>query len=398
LFEGGGQPSTRVVDVIASRFERLPPVARKVLQSLALLGEATSARIEAVIGEHVDEQTWRSLLSRWWIVEREGTLSIAHELLREVVESETSAAVRTELAQRILDVVSDLPIEVRALLASHSDEAAQALLLLEAVADRASARGDELGAVLALRRGLERARREVQRGEIDEPERAMAIFARKLGDALARAGEVSEAEGVLREALELVQRGSLDCIRLQLVLARALFGRGRVVEATRVVDDALRGARKLGAHALTAELCLLRSEFDWSQGGLSEAVAQLRAADAALEELDRTSHDPRSVTKQRIEVWLRLAHALVAAGQHSAAQSTLSEAASAAQRSGLIADLARCEAARAEVAASQGDFDTAEGLWRRAAATALDCGDVSAAQAYRAAAEKTRSSVQVTAS
>jgi serine/threonine protein kinase/tetratricopeptide (TPR) repeat protein len=390
MFEGGAQPASRVVDVVASRFDRLPPVARKVLQALALVGEGAPARIEAVIGEPVDEQTWRSLQSRWWIIDNKGTLSIAHELIREVVESATSAAVRADLARRILDETSDLPIEVRALLAAHADEAAQALLLLETVADRANARGDELGAVLALRRGLERSRRELHRGEIDDPERAMTIFARKLGDALARAGEVAEAEGVLREALELAPRGSQDFIRLQLVLARALFGRGRVAEATRVADDALRGARKLNAHSLTAELTQLRADFDLNQGVPFEAVAQLRAADAALEEVERTTHDPRSVSRQRIDVWLRMAKALVAAGQHSAAESALSEATSAAHRSGLFADLARCEAARADVAASQGDVDTAEGLLRRAAASALDCGDVAAAQLYRATAEKIR--------
>jgi len=390
LFEGGGQPASRVVDVVASRFDRLPPVARKVLQVLALVGEASPARVESIIGESVDEQTWRTLSSRWWITDNKGTLSIAHELIRDVVESATSAAVRADIARRVLDEDAQLALEVRALLAAQADEAAQALLLLETVADRANARGDELGAVLALRRGLERARLELHRGEIDDPERAMTIFARKLGDALARAGEVAEAEGVLREALELAPRGSQDSIRLQLVLARALFGRGRVSEATRVADDAMRVARKLNAHALTAELCQLRADFDSNQGVHSEAIAQLRAADAALEELERSSHDPRSVAKNRIEVWLRLAKALVAAGQSSGAESPLTEAISAAHRAGLFSDLARCEAVRGEIAAQQGDFEAAEGLFRRAEDTAMGCGDIAAAQQFREAAERLR--------
>lgn len=390
MFEGGGQPASRVVDVIASRFDRLPPVARKVLQALALVGEASPSRLESIIGESVDDQTWRSLLSRWWIVDNKGTLSISHELVRDVVESATSAAVRADIARRVLDEDAQLALEVRALLAAQADEAAQALLLLETVADRANARGDELGAVLALRRGLERSRRELHRGEIDDPERAMTIFARKLGDALARAGEVAEAEGVLREALELAPRGSQDAIRLQLVLARALFGRGRVAEATRVADDALRGARKLNAHALTAELCQLRADFDSHQGASLEAIAQLRAADSALEELERTTHDPRSVARQRIEVWLRLAKALVVAGQSSSAEGPLTEATAASHRAGLFSDLARCEAARGEIAAQQRDFEAAESLFRRAEQTAMDCGDIAAAQLYRAAGDQAR--------
>ena len=64
-------------------------------------------------------------------------------------------------------------------------------------------RGDEPAAVNALRRGLDLSRRELYRGELDDPMRAMAIFGRKLGDALSQSGNYADAEGVLREALDM---------------------------------------------------------------------------------------------------------------------------------------------------------------------------------------------------
>jgi serine/threonine-protein kinase len=390
-YEGGGQIQTRLVDLVVARFDRLPPGARRILQALALIGESDTKTLESVVGESIDEQTWRSLFTRWWIVDQGGRLRITHELIREVVESGTSAAVRSDLAVKILDCAKDLPIEVRALLASQADEAAQALLLLETVGDRAIARGDDVGAVQALRRGLDRARRELHRGEIDDPERAMLIFARKLGESLARAGEVTEAEGVLREALEMAVRGTVDHARLLLSLARALFGRGRVAEASKSIDEALREARKLNAHQLTAELSSVRADFDIAQGATIEAIAQLRAADAALHEQERHSHDIRAVIKLRIEIWLRLARALAETMQDSAADAVLRDATSAAHRMNLTADIGRCEALRAEIASKEGDLLGAASWWDRAAKSAGSCGDVIAEREYRQLADKMKS-------
>ncbi|MDP3275862.1 MAG: protein kinase [Deltaproteobacteria bacterium] len=386
IFEGGNAPLPRTVDLISARFDQLPPVARKVLQALALIGASTLEALDLIIGERVDEQTTKPLLARWWIVEHEKCLQVSHEFIRDVVESATSAAVRTDLARRALDGCPNLALETRALLSTHTNEPAQALLLLETVADRATLRGDDLGAVHALRRGLDRARRELHRGELDDPERAMVIFARKLGDALARAGEVAEAEGVLREALELAPRHSVDYTRLECLLARALFGRGRVAEATRVTDGAIRTARKLKEFSLLAELSLLRADFDLAQELPFEAVAQLQAANAALDELSKTSLDPSQYLRTRVDVWLRMADALIAGGQLAAAEAPLRDAASAAHLASRPLEVARCEAALASLAGKRGNVEQSSSLYRRAATTALENGDADASDRYSAAA------------
>ena len=80
--------------------------------------------------------------------------------------------------------------------------------------------------MLALRRGLDLARREIFRGELDDPMRAVLIFSRKLGEALARTGDVTDAEGVLREALDLAGPSGKDRARV-LGVARLRGARAR---------------------------------------------------------------------------------------------------------------------------------------------------------------------------
>jgi tetratricopeptide (TPR) repeat protein len=274
--------------------------------------------------------------------------------------------------------------------AEYGDDPFQALVLLERVGDRAAARGDDLGAALVLRRGLERARRELGRGEIDEPERAIAIFARKLGDALVRAGEAAEAEGVLREALELVPWTDIECAKQQGALARALYARGRQPDAMRAIDEAVKAARRLGNRAVAVELTMTRAELESASGNANEAVLQLRAADELLREAilastQTISHARRggvidtsseiALTKMRAEVLLRLARALRIAGDEHGAAEPLVEAREIADRLGLLAERMRCEAEGAERAECLGDLRIAGAAWRRAADRALELGD-----------------------
>ena len=66
-----------------------------------------------------------------------------------------------------------LPLEARALHAYNAQDSFEALMLLEQVADRAAARGDVMGCIIALRRGLDLARR------ADLPRRARRPHARR---------------------------------------------------------------------------------------------------------------------------------------------------------------------------------------------------------------------------
>jgi serine/threonine-protein kinase len=127
-------------------------------------------------------------------------------------------------------------------------------LLLEQVAERAAARGDSQTEVLALRRGLEIARQEISRGELDDPLRAVLIFSRKLGTSLTRAGDFADAEGVLREALDIAGPSSTDRARVLDALAHVAHGRRRGSEAIVYIDQAIETATASGAHDLLSRL------------------------------------------------------------------------------------------------------------------------------------------------
>jgi len=193
------------------------------------------------------------------LVGEEG-IRASHPLVREVTLATIPAAVRRELhgGAAILCDERDLPIEVRALHESWGGTTFQALLLLERVSAQAGSRGDNQGAIMALRRALELARRELFRGELDDPMRAVLIFSRKLGEALARGGQFTDADGVLREALDVAGPSGRDRAAVLGALAHVAHGRDRRQEARDYLREALDIASRSGAHELVTSLETLR--------------------------------------------------------------------------------------------------------------------------------------------
>jgi hypothetical protein len=224
LNEGGTEPPNRLADLIAHRLGTLQPAARQVLQALAVLGDrADIDSMGVLLGEDVDVKASLDLVGEGDMIERAGEqVLLRHPLFREVILLATPAGVRVELHRRTIRLFDKqgAPIEARALHAYHSQESLEALLLLEQIAERAMTRGDETAAINALRRGLDLSRRELYRGELDDPMRAMAIFGRKLGEALTQAGNYADAEGVLREALDMTGPSGIDRTQILAALAR----------------------------------------------------------------------------------------------------------------------------------------------------------------------------------
>jgi serine/threonine-protein kinase len=165
-------------------------------------------------------------------------------------------AVRRELHEKALFCCEKLaaPIEARALHAYFAQDSFQALLLLEQIAERARVRDDPQSEILALRRGLEIARQEISRGELDDPLRAVLIFSRKLGAALTRSGNYADAEGVLREALDIADPSGPDRAEVLAALAEVNQGRQRSAEAMVYLDQAIEAAKRSGAYELATSL------------------------------------------------------------------------------------------------------------------------------------------------
>ena len=256
--DGAADPPRRLADLIALRVDTLGPNARRALQALATLGDGVEKSLISELlpnVEHLD-QAIDELVKSGMVVAFEDKLGSSHPLLRDIVLAGIPAAVRRELHKKALAVGDKLqaPLEARAQHAYYAGDSFQALLLLEQVADRAAARGDTSGEILALRRGLEIARQEISRGELDDPLRAVLIFSRKLGACLARSGSYGDAEGVLREALDLAGPSGAERARVLQALAQVAHGRQRAKEAVGYIDQAIEAAKQSGAHELATTL------------------------------------------------------------------------------------------------------------------------------------------------
>jgi serine/threonine-protein kinase len=254
--EGGTNPPPKLADIVAQRIAMLAPNARHTLQALAVLGDRVSP---ALLSEFLPKSD--DLSDALAILETRGmlwcsgeTISIDHPLLHDVVLAGIPAAARRELHSRALAILARLgaPLEARAQTAYYAEDSFEALLMLEQVAEHAAQRGDNETEILALRRGLELARREIARGELDDPLRAVVIFGRKLGAALTRAGNYSDAEGVLREALDCAGPSNAERARLLGALAVVARGRDRNSDARAQLEAAIEAARSSGDRELEA--------------------------------------------------------------------------------------------------------------------------------------------------
>jgi serine/threonine protein kinase len=256
--EGGSDPPPRLADLISHRMATLEPRARRVLQALGVLGDIIEPDAIAEVLGRPDGvlETLGALVTAGMVESLGRAYSLSHPLIREIVLGAIPAEVRRELHSRAVRVYEkrEAPIEARALHAYYAQDSLEALLLLEQVAERALARDDVAAGVDALRHALELSRADVYRGELDDPLKAVAIFARKLGDALIRGGAFSDAEGVLREALHVAGPTGAEHAHLLASLARVAHGRERSEEAFGFIDEAIEVARKSGSHELLSTL------------------------------------------------------------------------------------------------------------------------------------------------
>jgi tetratricopeptide (TPR) repeat protein len=80
------------------------------------------------------------------------------------------------------------------------------------------------------------------------------IFGRKLGAALTRAGQHADAEGVLREALDIAEPTGRDRAQVLEALAHVARNRGRGTEAIGYIEQAIGAAEKSGERELLSSL------------------------------------------------------------------------------------------------------------------------------------------------
>jgi hypothetical protein len=265
--EGGVDPPPRLGDVVALRLERLPADRRRALQALAVLGDATPAsQLSAALadGNGLHDLLGELHEGHWLVRPTDGTLCM-HPLVREITLGSTPAEVRRRLHARARQsaalVKRGTPLEAHAAHAIMAQQPFEALMLLEQVASRAAVRGDFEGSIVALRAGLDLARHELAHDELDDPVSAALWFACRLGDALGLAGEPTQADGVLREALDLAGPAAALRPRLLASLANVAFDRGRHAVAHATLEEAKRLAAERGRRDWVSAFGRLRDEW-----------------------------------------------------------------------------------------------------------------------------------------
>jgi serine/threonine protein kinase len=250
--EAGTHPAPQLAALMAQRAELLSVDARHTLHALAVWGDGANLSLLARIAPpSTDLASGTAALERARLIKVDSTgLCFSHQLMRRVVLSSIPLGRKRELFARCRELRPDAPLEVRADDAMNGGSAFEALALLDQLGARRGAHGDADGSVNALRKALDVARREIHRGEIDDPATAVLVFSRKLAEALVISRRWTDADGVLREALGNAPPRSEHRAHLLGVMAHVANARRQPQEARQYLDEALRVARQSDARAL----------------------------------------------------------------------------------------------------------------------------------------------------
>ncbi|MCB9598650.1 MAG: protein kinase, partial [Sandaracinaceae bacterium] len=342
-FEGDETLPPRLADAVVGRLERLDVQARRLMQVVCVLGDRAPLAWVQEMARDDEIEALGGLQSAGLLVLDGQSVMVCHPFVRELVESSTPAEHRKQLHATALQIAAGdgAPLEVRAEHAWRAAEPMSALLLLEQMGDTALRRGDGLAAVLAFRRGLELARRELLMTGETALDRAIVTFSRKLGDAMDRAGESTAADGVLREALELAGPADGERTSMLLLLSRVALGRNRQRDATRFLGQALELAAQQKDRAGEARAHYALGRLRLGDGDARTALGTLEKAVALS--LDRDRDAPFLV-----DAHLARAEAMRAVGDPAAARAALDKAREAAERVGASALIAKVVAAMAD--------------------------------------------------
>ncbi|MBK6516142.1 MAG: protein kinase [Polyangiaceae bacterium] len=129
--------------------------------------------------------------------------------------------------------------------ATESGDPGAALVFLEQIATDRLKAGDPNGAILALKRGIDLARADLDNGELDDPIRVVAIFSGKLGEAYFEASEPANATRALKDALAL-SRNADERARTWTLLSRVAKSQGHDEEASSYLESASREVASSG--------------------------------------------------------------------------------------------------------------------------------------------------------
>jgi tetratricopeptide (TPR) repeat protein len=234
-----------------------------------------------------------------------------HILIQEAAYRATPKSVRADLHARFADwleaTAGDRILEVEEILGYHLDQAyryraelgetgdglpalaGRAFAKLSAAGRRALARGDVSAAVKLLRRAASL--------PTEASEDRLAVMP-ELAEALMELGDLSEAAGVIDEAIEEAERAGLSGLRAHAVVVRLLLmgmtdPKERSRAALQQLDEVIPTFEALGddlglarSWRLLAEVHMNRARYADADDALERAVRHARRAGAAWEEAE----------------------------------------------------------------------------------------------------------------
>jgi serine/threonine-protein kinase len=369
----------RLADAVAQRMQRLSLPARRVLQAACVLGNRCHRDQLLGLAELGDHAGFEQLKGAGLLVEQDGSVEVVHPFIRDLVEASIPAEARKALHVRALDAEAeaDAPLEVRAHHAYGGGETLTALMLLERTGDMAFERGDAVSAVPAYRQALDLVRRELLESGEMSLEGAVASFSCKLGNALARIGDVTGAEGVLREGLEFTEAKSATRALILLGLGRVVATRKRLRDAYRMLGEALEIAIQRDDQGIQAAIHLAIGELRVTDANLVGAVGSFSAA---VQRLSAPSGDAIALASAAV----KLATVLARGTDQTAARDALIRAQEISADADAPCLQAQCLAAQGELREGQGDHAGAQACLRMAWQLVAQAGDADAAIEYAA--------------
>jgi len=380
-------PPPRLADAILQRIERLDVEAQRLLQAAAVLGRTCELdALRAVSAndglEGLDELAGNSL------TQLDGSkVSIVHPFIADLVAASIPAEARRAIHLRAYQVLSEAraPQEVRAVHAFHGVDPVSSLVVLEKAGDASMARGDHLGAVLQYRRALELARRQTLESGDTVYDRAIATFSRKLGEALARSGDASGADGVLREALDLTAPKSVDRAKMMLSLGRIASRRDRPRDAMRQYGQALELVAGVEP-SVESHLQVAIGRIRRIEGDPHHAANAYRRALELFAEINATAD---TIARTRLE----LADALTAAGDHEGAANELARVEADSRANGRTSLVARAVGMLGSIDELAGRARDAQVRYEEAASLAAKAGDAPGYRRWLSASKTLRASI-----
>jgi len=378
-----------LAEAVMRRIDVLDIVSRRVLQAAAVLGEKVSFDALKELVQHEDLSALAKLKERELLRQTDNGYAFSHPYLRDLVAASTPAETRKLLHARALEWASHHgePLEVRAEHAFRSGDELAALMLLERMGQEALKRGDPRAGMLAFRRGLELARREMLEKGNESLDPAIVSFSRQLGEAMLWHGDVTAAAGVLNEAFQLAGPRSLERARMTLLLGRVAERRDRPREAVRQLGLAAELAEQLKNPFLEARAMWAMSRVRKSEG---DVLGAHNALSRAAERL--VASEPRSARRAQVEV--ELGELLVDLGDIEAANDHLERGLDIARDGDFNAIAASALGVLATIDELGERRDQASQRYREAARLAGDAGDAKARDRWRRAAQAIASAAQ----